>query len=61
LELFSTQTNYQYLIIPFLKIDPLMDNIKDLPEFKRILNDMESIFWNRHKQLKASLEEKDLL
>ncbi|MBE9511381.1 MAG: AraC family transcriptional regulator, partial [Bacteroidetes bacterium] len=61
LELFSQQTNYQYLIIPFLQIDPLIDNIKDLPEFKKILSDMEIKFWNSHKQIKASLEEKDLL
>lgn len=61
MELFSIQTNYQYLFIPFLKIDPLMDNIKDLPEFKRILKEMEAKFWERHEQIKASLQQKDLL
>jgi len=59
--LFSQQTNYPYLVIPFLKMDPLTDNIKDLPEFKKILSDIEIKFWNSHKQIKASLEEKELL
>ncbi|MCD4676917.1 MAG: helix-turn-helix domain-containing protein, partial [Desulfobacula sp.] len=41
LELFSQQDNYHYWLIIFLKIDPLIDNIKDLPETKKILNDIE--------------------
>ena len=42
-------------------MDPLTDNIKDLPEFKKIMSDIETKFWNYHKQIKASLEEKELL
>ena len=42
-------------------MDPLIDNIKDLPEFQKILNYLENKFWNNHKQIKASLEEKELL
>ena len=61
LELFSQQTNYHYWIILFLKIDPLIDNIKDLPEFNKILTDLEIKFWRRHKRIKASLKEKNLL
>ncbi len=61
LEIFSHQDNYPYLIIPLLKIDPLVDNIKDLPEFNRILKNMETNFWKNHNQIKASLEEKELL
>ena len=61
MKLFSQQNNYEYWIIIFLKIDPLIDNIKDLPEFKKILNDIEIKFWNNHRQFRASLEEKDLL
>ena len=45
----------------FLKMDPLIDNIKDLPEFKKIISDIESKFWDSHKQTKTSLEEKELL
>jgi len=61
LRLFSQQDNYHYWIILFIKIDPLVDPIKDLPEFKKVLNDIETKFWNSHEQIKASLEEKELL
>jgi len=61
LELFSKQNNYDYWVTVFLKMDPLIDNIKDLPEFQKILNYLENKFWNNHKQIKASLEEKELL
>ncbi len=39
----------------------MIDNIKDLPEFKKILSDLEAKFWINHERLKASLKEKDLL
>ena len=61
MKLFSQQDNYHYWIILFLEIDPLIDNIKDLPEFNKILSDIEIKFWNSHKQIKASLKEKELL
>ena len=61
MKLFSQQTNYHYWIILFIKMDPLVDNIKDLPEFKKILNDLEKKFWRSHKQIKGSLMEKELL
>jgi len=61
MELFSEQDNYFYWIIIFTEMDPLIDNIKDLPEFKKIFNDIESKFWNYHKRIKSSLEEKELL
>ena len=61
LELFSMEDNYQYWILLFLKIDPLVDNIKDLPEFKKILDKIETKFWERHKRLKKSLDKKGLL
>ena len=51
LELFSQQDNYDYWVIVFLKMDPLMDNIKDLPEFKKIFSDIENKFWKNHKQI----------
>ncbi len=61
LKIFSQQNNYHYWTVIFTQIDPLVDNIKDLPEFKEIMNDIETKFWNNHKQMKASLEEKELL
>jgi len=61
LELFSHEDNYFYWIILFLEIDPLVDNIKDLPEFKKIVKDIKSKFWKNHKRIKSSLIEKELL
>ncbi|KPK84404.1 MAG: AraC family transcriptional regulator [Bacteroides sp. SM23_62_1] len=61
LKKFSQQSNYHYWVILFLEIDPLVDNIKDYPEFKRILRDIEIKFWDSHLQIKASLKEKKLL
>jgi len=42
-------------------MEPLVDNIKDLPEFKKIMNNIETKFWKYHKQIRASLEEKGLI
>ena len=61
MKLFSQQDNYHYWIILFLKIEPLMDNIKDLPGFNRIYDDIVSKFWKHHDRIKASLEEQGLL
>ncbi len=61
MKLFSEQENYPYWYILFIGIDPLFDNIKDTPEFRKILNDLEVKFRNRQKKIKASLEAKDLL
>lgn len=61
LRLFSQHTNYSQLLIPFLRIDPLVDNIKDHPEFQSILDGMENQYWKNHKQIRASLEESGLL
>lgn len=61
MELFSEQTNYNYWILLFLEIDPLVDNIRDLPQFKKILRDIENKFWKYHKQIKTSLEVKGLM
>lgn len=61
LKLFSEQDDYHYWTVLFLGIDPLIDNMKDEPEFKQILNKIESKFWKRHKRLKKTLDKKGLL
>ena len=61
LRLFSQQDNYHYWIILFLKIDPLADNIKGQPEFKKILRDIESKFQKNHRRIKTLLKKEDLL
>ena len=61
LKLFSQQDNYHYWNILFLEMDPLVDNIKELPEFQQLMDDIETKFWANHKKIKATLEEKRLL
>jgi tetratricopeptide (TPR) repeat protein len=61
LKLFSQEDNYFYWILLFIEHDPLLDNIKDHPEFKKIVDDLESKFWKKHKRIKASLVEKALI
>lgn len=61
LKLFSEEENYHYWIVLFLEIDPLVDNIKNLPEFRKIMDDIKIKFWDSHEQIKISLDEKELL
>lgn len=61
LQLFSQSDNYHYWIILFVPIDPLFDNLKDLPEFRKVWNEIEMKFRDNHKRIEAALEEKELL
>ena len=61
LKLFSEEEDYHYWILLFLEIDPLMDNIKDYPEFKEVFNKLETKFWKNHKKIKKSLEDQKLI
>lgn len=61
MKLFSTEDNVQYWIILFLEADPLMETIKDNPEFKKYFNESKARFWKSHESLKTVLEGKGLL
>lgn len=61
LNLFTKETDYHYWILLFFEIDPLLDNIRKLPQFKKTLKQIEDNFWQNHNQIKKSLEEKGLL
>jgi TolB-like protein/class 3 adenylate cyclase/Tfp pilus assembly protein PilF len=61
LKLFSEEDNYFYWVLVFTDIDPLADNIKDLPEFKKIMKKIDKKFWDYHNRIKSSLKEKDLI
>jgi len=41
--------------------DPLFENVDDLPEFQKILREIEVKFWKYHKKIKDSLKKKGLL
>jgi len=61
MKLFLKEDNYPYRILLFDMHDPAFDAIKHLPEFKKILRDIETKFWDRHKEISATLEKKGLL
>jgi tetratricopeptide (TPR) repeat protein len=61
LELFSNENNYQYWVPLFIPDDPIMDNIKNDPAFKRLMDKIETNFWINHERLKARLIEANLL
>ncbi|MCG8307017.1 MAG: helix-turn-helix domain-containing protein [Cytophagales bacterium] len=61
LKLFSKEDNYHYWIILFLEIDPLMDNIRERPEFRSIMKNLESKFWDYHNQVREVLRNRGLI
>lgn len=61
LELFSGQEHFHYWTILFLEMDPLVDPIRDHPEFSRVISKIKVSFWKHHRQIRESLEQKELL
>ncbi len=61
LELFSQQNSFNYLLFPFLEIDPLTDALREQPEYREIIGQMEEKFRKDHERIRRSLEEKDLI
>ena len=59
---FSEQEKYPYWYILFMGFDdPLFESVNDLPEFQKIIREIEVKFWRYHKQIKDALKEKGLL
>lgn len=61
LNLFSAQDNYQYWILLFLELDPIMAPLKNHPKFDEVMQKIEGHFWQDHAVLKERLEAKGLL
>ena len=61
LKLFANQDNYQYWILLFLELDPVMEPLLQHPEFAGIMDKIKTRFWENQAKLKSSLEEKGLL
>lgn len=57
---FTKEDNYQYWIL-LMRSDPVFDPIKDDPEFKKLMAVIETKFWDTHKAIRLTLEEKGLL
>ena len=61
LNIFATQDNFQYWMLVFLKIDPLINPLKEHPAFDDVMQKIEDQFWENQSRLKESLEEKGLI
>ena len=55
------ERGYFYWAVLFMPIEPLFDNINELPEFKEALNEIEINFQKWHRQIEASLKDKGLI
>ena len=60
LNIFATQDNFQYWIL-LIEDDPLINPLKDHPEFDEVMQKIEDQFWENQSRLKVSLEEKGLI
>lgn len=60
LKLFAKEDNYQYWIL-LLPDDPIVDPIRNHPDFKNVMRTIETKFWDKHQEIKTSLQEKGLL
>lgn len=59
---FAEQEKYPYWYILFLGFDdPLFENVEELPEYQKIISQIERKFWKYHKEIKDRLKEKDLV
>lgn len=61
MKLFTEETDFQYWILLFYNIDPLVDTISQLPEFKALFEKITSTFWDLHNEIESSLEKQGLI
>lgn len=61
LKSFAAQDNYQYGILLYVKVDPLLKPLRGHPEFDQIMQKIEAGFWANQTKLKKSLKEKGLM
>lgn len=60
LKLFSKEDKVQYWVL-LLGNDPVMDPVKNSPQFKTVMHDIETRFWINHEITRNTLEKKGLL
>jgi TolB-like protein/AraC-like DNA-binding protein len=60
LQLFSKEENYAYWVL-WYGMDTAFDPVKDDPEFQKVMRSIETKFWNTHRNIKETLEEKRLI
>ncbi|WP_346854492.1 helix-turn-helix domain-containing protein [uncultured Draconibacterium sp.] len=61
LKLFSEEDNFHFWTILFTPIEPLVENVKKHPDYKKVFSLLEKKFRQNHKRIEASLNAKGLL
>jgi tetratricopeptide (TPR) repeat protein len=59
MKLFSQENDFHYVVL-WIGDDPIVDPIKNHPEFKSALKEIERKFWDTHKEIEVSLREEPL-
>lgn len=60
LKLFAKEDNFQYWLLLW-ELDPVFDNVRENPEFKKVMHDIETRFWDTHRKIRKGLDKKGLL
>ncbi|WP_163323441.1 helix-turn-helix domain-containing protein [Draconibacterium mangrovi] len=61
LKIFATQDNYQYWILVFQDIDPILKPIENNPEYRKTLQKIKDRFWKNHETIEKVLVDKGLI
>ena len=61
LKIFNRRERQGYWFVNLIKIDPLFEGIRDEPEFKQIVSEMELKSQTEHERVRQWLEENDML
>ncbi len=58
---FAAQDDYQYGILLYVEMDPLLNPLRDHPEFDKVMQKIKDGFWQNQAKLRKSLETKGLM
>jgi len=61
MKLFAKEDNYQFWLILFLDKEPILDPLKENPEFKKVMKEIHARFWKTHDNLQVTLQEKGVM
>ncbi|KJF43685.1 helix-turn-helix domain-containing protein [Draconibacterium sediminis] len=61
LKIFATQDNYQYWILVFQDIDPILKPMENNPEYRKTLQKIKDRFWKNHETIEKVLVDKGLI
>ncbi|WP_303924802.1 helix-turn-helix domain-containing protein [Draconibacterium sediminis] len=61
LKIFATQDNYQYWILVFQDLDPILKPMENYPEYRKTLQKIKDRFWKNHETIEKVLVEKGLI